>query len=214
MSRTPATLGAMGALLLVASTAVLAQCPSHAHVVGTTQEGNVNTIHCGCDFGYENRGQTCTPTLSMREDTPQQQVERLRDEARSEWHWFTLSQFDVMTAAFWAAYGYDPKARPGEDPDVESMWREARRHLANWLDVQHRIEAITHDKEMARQRYEERVRNFVVARKGSYAVDVSLGTAKADMYPPTDFSPWANDEQARENARCIFVGSAAELACK
>ena len=200
------------AFISTAPLVAFAGCPEHSHVKPGTE--NLRVVICNCDDGYENRGGRCLPVPSMRQDSPQQQLQRLGDEARSEWYWFTVNHFDVMTAAFWAAYGYNPKAAKGEDPAVDSMWREARERLGKWVEVQRRIEAITHDSEIARQRYEERVRNFTVARKGSYAVAVSPDTAKADMYPPTDFSPWAKDDEARKNGRCIFVGRSAELVCK
>ena len=41
------------------TTIALAQCPPHAHATGMTQEGDVRTIHCGCDAGYQNRNGAC-----------------------------------------------------------------------------------------------------------------------------------------------------------
>jgi hypothetical protein len=39
--------------------AVAQTCPPHAHVTGTTQSGNVKTIHCGCNTGYVNFDGRC-----------------------------------------------------------------------------------------------------------------------------------------------------------
>lgn len=43
-------------------------CPAHAHVTGTTQEGNVRTIHCGCDAGYVNMDGRCASRAACISD--------------------------------------------------------------------------------------------------------------------------------------------------
>lgn len=43
-------------------------CPAHAHVTGTTQEGNVRTIHCGCDVGYVNVDGRCASRAACISD--------------------------------------------------------------------------------------------------------------------------------------------------
>jgi hypothetical protein len=46
-----------------------AQCPPHAHFTGSTEKGEVKTIHCKCDDGYEARGGACVPITTMRART-------------------------------------------------------------------------------------------------------------------------------------------------
>ena len=94
----------------------------------------------------------------------------------------------------------DPK---GENRISDSMVQEAR-ELGKISGRAARIEAITHDSETATPALRGRTRNFVVARKGKYSVAVSTDTAKADMYPPTDFTTWAKDERARNNWPVYF----------
>jgi hypothetical protein len=36
-------------------------CPANAHVVSTEVNGNVTTVHCGCNAGYQNAGGACQP---------------------------------------------------------------------------------------------------------------------------------------------------------
>lgn len=43
-------------------------CPAHAHVTSTTQEGNVRTIHCGCNTGYVNLDGRCTSRAACISD--------------------------------------------------------------------------------------------------------------------------------------------------
>ena len=35
------------------------QCPKNAHVDSVEQDGNLRTVHCKCDDGYENSGGAC-----------------------------------------------------------------------------------------------------------------------------------------------------------
>lgn len=39
--------------------AVAQQCPPNAHFTRSTQEGNVRTVHCECNDGYERQGNQC-----------------------------------------------------------------------------------------------------------------------------------------------------------
>lgn len=56
-------------LCILAGNAATAQtCPAHAHVTRTTQQGNVRTIHCGCDTGYVNLDGRCASRTACVSD--------------------------------------------------------------------------------------------------------------------------------------------------
>lgn len=132
----------------------------------------------------------------------------LRKEAQEEWYWFTVNQFDVMTAAFWAGVSRDPMG-----PPVDAMAAEARQRLRKYLVIVRELESITHTAQLAEQRYEHRVQNLRVARQGSYAILQSQGTLTTDLYPPSDLAPWSDDERVRQGAKCIF-DRAGKLRCQ
>ena len=54
-------------------------CPPHAHVTGTMIEGNVKTIHCGCDSDYTNVDGRCTSRTECVSDAGYQLKFALRD---------------------------------------------------------------------------------------------------------------------------------------
>src|SRR6266851_8720351 len=49
----------IGCFLISATNALAQLCPPTTHYTHTTHEGNVETIHCDCDSGYENGGGAC-----------------------------------------------------------------------------------------------------------------------------------------------------------
>src|SRR4051812_12118774 len=95
-------------MIIGITAAAAAGCPTNSHVKPGTEK-NARVI-CNCDAGYENRGGGCRPVPGIYPNTKDEQLRRLRDEAASEWYWFTINHWEVMTGAFWAAYGYEPGA--------------------------------------------------------------------------------------------------------
>lgn len=180
----------------LAAPAFAQSCPPNAHVDRVEESASSKHVHCKCNVGFENRNGVCAE-VAMRQNGGKEQLARLKDRARSEWYWFALNNFDVMTAAFWAAVSGD-----GSGPPVDEAAREAKEHLAAYLETVRQIEEITHSRQVALERYQARLRNLAVARKGPYSVNPSRGSVSG--VPSSDFESWAADDRARQGAKCIF----------
>jgi hypothetical protein len=139
-------------------------------------------------------------SLQTAIESPEHRVPALREQAREEWYWFQVNQMDLMWGAIGA--GLDPT---GPQPPLDDTAREAREHLANYIELVKELESITHTREYAEQRYQERVRWLKFERSSAYNVNNSDSTAKTDIYPPSDtFAPWSEDEIIRHGRRCTF----------
>jgi hypothetical protein len=49
-------------------------CPANAHVVSTDVNGNVTTVHCGCNAGYQNVGGACQPVAASPQKPASQPI--------------------------------------------------------------------------------------------------------------------------------------------
>jgi len=68
-------------------------CPPHAHVTGTTREGNVKTVHCGCDAEYVNVDGRCSARTACVNDAGYQLKFELADCQRGKPSLVSLSCF-------------------------------------------------------------------------------------------------------------------------
>jgi hypothetical protein len=139
-------------------------------------------------------------TLETSIEGPTAQVEFLRNEARSEYFWFQMNQYDLYWGAIGA--GLDPT---GTQPDLDATASEAADHLRRYLEILRKLESINHTAEYAQKRYDQRVKLLTFLRSRSYNVETSISTAKTDIYPPRDeFGPWSEEELLKEGVRCKF----------
>lgn len=161
-----------------------------------TIQRNVFIINKPTEFMIANRERT----LEQAIEDPGHRVGALREQAREEWYWFSVNQYDLMWGVLGAAL--DPT---GEQAPLDDTAREARDHLEKYLEIVRNLESITHTAEYAEKRYQQRMKLLTFARRGSYNVNVSADTAKTDIYPPEEeFHPWSEDELIRQGTRCTF----------
>jgi hypothetical protein len=154
-----------------------------------------------------------TENLTRLEERAYRDLDWLR------WHGFTIvgaalaasSEALPDSSAGWNTAGIAGRMGGGhiarEFPeDSDGLWREALEHLRDYEETLDKVEAITHTRQQAEGRFQERVNQFRLGRGGAFDVQESQGTEKTDTYfGPNEFF-WTNDEVLRLGGSCVYDG--------